>query len=278
MQYIVYLNIIKGCLRQKKSLNKTLTFMADHQRQKIHPVELEAPPPPTTPLVPPGSSRSEKGIPVQVQHHPPLLHSMPAIYSTPQKRSCFCKCLCWTLSLFFLLLIILAATGGILYLVFKPKLPSYSVDTLRISDLRLEFDMSLHAEFDVKIIANNPNKKIGIYYEKGGKLSVWYTNTQLCEGPVPQFYQGHQNKTVLNVSLNGQVQSGSTLMAALQQQQQTGRIPLDLKVHAPVAIKVGRLKLRKVRVLGECQLVVDSLSSNNLISIKASNCKFRMKL
>jgi hypothetical protein len=172
----------------------------------------------------------------------------------------------------------LAATVGALYIVFKPKLPNYSVDTLRISDLRLNFDLSLYAKFDVKITATNPNKKIGIYYEKGGKLSVLYTNTKLCEGSLPEFYQGHQNKTVLNVSLTGQVQSGSTLMTALQQQQQTGRIPLDLNIHAPVAIKLGRLKLKKVKVLGQCQLVVDSLSSNNLVSIKASNCNFKMKL
>ncbi|XP_027364579.1 NDR1/HIN1-like protein 6 [Abrus precatorius] len=248
--------------------------MADHQRQRIHPMEVGAPPPPTTPLVPPGSSRSEKGNPL---HHPPLLHAMPAIYPTPKKRSCFCRCICWTLCLLVLVLIILAASIGILYLVFKPKLPNYSVDTLRISDLRLNFDLSLYARFDVEITANNPNKKIGIYYEKGGMLSVWYTNTRLCEGSLPKFYQGHQNKTMLNVSLTGQVQSGSTLMNALQQQQQTGRIPLNLKVHAPIAIKLGRLKLRKVKVLGECMLVVDSLSSNNLISIKTSNCKFRMK-
>ncbi|KAL2325350.1 hypothetical protein Fmac_024408 [Flemingia macrophylla] len=112
--------------------------------------------------------------------------------------------------------------------------------------------MSLYAKFDVRITTNNPNKKIGIFYEKGGRLSVWYTNTRLCEGSLPQFYQGHQNKTMLNVSLTGQVQSGSTLMTALQQQQQIGRVPLDLKVHAPVSIKLGRLKLRKVSVLGEC--------------------------
>ncbi|KAH1037301.1 NDR1/HIN1-like protein 6 [Glycine max] len=250
--------------------------MADHQRLRIHPMEGEAPPPPpTTPLVPPGSSKSEKRIPL---HHPPQLRAMPAAYPTAHKRSCCCKCICWIITLLVLLLIILAASVGILYLVFKPKLPDYSVDTLRTSDLRLNFDMSLYARFDVKITATNPNKKIGIYYKKGGRLSVWYTNTRLCEGSLPQFYQGHENKTMLNVSLSGQVQSGSTLMNALQQQQQTGRIPLDLKVHAPIAIKLGRLKLMKVRVLGECLLVVDSLSSNNLISIKASNCKFRLKL
>jgi len=246
------------------------------QRQRIHPMNVETKPHPRTPLVPPGSSRSEKVIHVP----PPLLHqhAMPAINSSNPKRSCFCKCICWTISLLLLLLIIIAATAGALYLIFKPKLPNYSVDTLRISDLRLNFDLSLYAKFDVKITATNPNKKIGIYYEKGGKLSVLYTNTKLCEGSLPKFYQGHQNKTVLNVSLTGQVQSGNTLMAALQQQQQTGRIPLDLNIHAPIAIKFGRLKLKKVKVLGRCQLVVDSLSSNNLVSIKASNCNFKLKL
>lgn len=138
--------------------------------------------------------------------------------------------------------------------------------------------MTLYAKFDVKITANNPNKKIGIYYEKGGHLRVWYAGTELCSGSIPKFYQGHQNITKLDVSLTGQTQYGSSLMAALQEQQQTGRIPLDLKVKAPVSVKLGRLKLRKVRIYGDCIVVVDSLSTNNLVSIKTSKCKFRLKL
>ncbi|KAK6243900.1 hypothetical protein QUC31_010309 [Theobroma cacao] len=246
------------------------------EQQKIHPVvDVEAPAP-TVPLVPPGSATSEKGSPVQhrlPQRTIPVIHKRP-----PKKRSCCCKCICWTISLIVLLLIVLGATVGILYLAFRPKLPKYSIDSLRISDLRLNFDMTLYAKFDVKITANNPNKKIGIYYEQGGRLSVWYTNSKLCQGSLPKFYQGHQNITKLDVVLTGQTEAGSTLMSALQEQQQTGQIPLDLKVDAPVAIKLGKLKMRKVRILGDCKLVVDSLSANNIISIKASNCKFRLKL
>ncbi|KAL1824801.1 hypothetical protein ACET3Z_011579 [Daucus carota] len=59
------------------------------------------------------------------------------------------------------------------------------------------------------------------------------------------------NKTRLNVSLTGQAQYGNTLLGALQEQQQTGRIPLDLKVDVPVSVKLGKLKLRKVRILGK---------------------------
>ncbi|KAF4356735.1 hypothetical protein F8388_010957 [Cannabis sativa] len=248
--------------------------MAENQR--VHPaIDIEAPP--TAPLVPNGTSASKKGSPVR--NHPPLPQTIPTIQAIPaKKRNCCCKCVCWTIGLLVLLLIIIAATAGILYKIFQPKLPNYSVNSLKISDLRLNFDMTLYAKFDVKITANNPNKKIGIYYKKGGKLSVWSTKTKLCEGSLPNFYQGHQNKTVLNIALTGQTQYGNTLMTALQEQQRTGRIPLDLKVHAPVAIKLGKLKLRKVKVTGGCLLVVDSLTTNNLISIKASNCKFRLKL
>ncbi|KAM7266996.1 hypothetical protein ACFE04_009162 [Oxalis oulophora] len=198
-----------------------------------------------------------------------------------ERRSCsFCKCICWTLSLLFLLLIMLAATVGILYHIFQPKVPNYSVDNFSITDLRLNFDMTLYAAFGVNITANNPNNKIGIYYKKGGKLSVWYNNTKLCNGPLPTFYQGHQNTTKLNVFLTGKTNSGtgSTLMSALMVQQQTGEIPLDLKVRAPVAIKLGNLKLREVWISGHCSLVVDSLNTNQKISIKASNCSFRLKL
>ncbi|XP_022139245.1 NDR1/HIN1-like protein 6 [Momordica charantia] len=229
--------------------------LPDHHQIRIHPVaDLEQPPP-------------EKGR-QQLQIVPPK----------KKRYSCLCRWLCWSLSIILVLLIVVGAVVGILYLVFKPKIPAYSVDSLNISDLRLNFDMSLYARFDVKITAYNPNEKIGIYYEKGGVLSVWYTENKLCEGSLPAFYHGHRNKTALDVDLTGRTVYGSTLMAALVEQQRTGRIPLQLRAAAPVAVKLGKLKLKKVKILGECLLVVDSLTANNAISIKASNCKFKLKL
>lgn len=251
-------------------------LMADHQT-KIHPVvDIEAAPP-TRPLVPEGSFGSEKGYPAMV-HQPQIQRNIPLMHSKPPKRkNCWCKCLCWTISLILVLLIAIGATAAILYIIFNPKIPNYSVDNLRISDLRLNFDLSLYAKFNVRITADNPNKKIGIYYEKGSHLTVWYKTTKLCQGTLPKFYQGHQNRTVLNVALTGQNQYGSTLLAALQEEQQTGRIPLDLKIDVPVSIKLGKLKMRKVMISGSCMLIVDSLSTNSSISIKASTCKFRPK-
>ncbi|XP_077220665.1 late embryogenesis abundant (LEA) hydroxyproline-rich glycoprotein family [Tasmannia lanceolata] len=262
--------------------------MADQQR--IHPVDVESQP--TAPLVPSHSWRSDKGDPIErapsysrrsdgpIGQAPPLRRTIPISHSKPPKRrGCCCRCLCWTICLLFLLIILIAATVGILYLVFQPKLPKYSIDRLAITSFQLNADMSVSAQFNVTITARNPNKHIGIYYEDGSELSVWYTNTSLCDGTLPNFYQGHQNTTVLDIVLTGQTQSGSGLMSSiLQEQQQTGSVPLDVKANVPVRVKFGSLKLKKVKFLVRCRLVVNQVSANNQISIRSSSCKFKLRL
>lgn len=223
--------------------------MADSQR--IHPVQdPEAPKEqrPTAPLVPRGSSRSDNGNPEQQHYPPPIRRTIPYSYEKPPpKRNCCRKCLCWTIFLILLLIIILGILAAIIYFVFRPKVPKYSVDSMRITQFNLGNDMSLSATFNVNITARNPNKKIGIYYEGGSHLSVWFRGTKLCEGSLPKFYQGHRNTTVLNLTLNGQTDNGSDLLQRLETQRQTGNIPLNLRARVPVRLKLGKLKLRMYR-------------------------------
>ncbi|KAI8020138.1 NDR1/HIN1-like protein 6 [Camellia lanceoleosa] len=253
--------------------------MADHQ--KIHPVHHDAeapPPPPTAPLVPPGTSKSDKGDPA-VEQYRPFRRTIPVIHSKPPKRrSCCCKCFCWTTLLLFLIIIIIGIIAAIVYFVFQPKIPKYSVDSLQITQFSLN-GVSLDATFNVNITATNPNKKIGVYYENGSKITVLYTGTELCQGSLPVFYQGHRNTTVMDVALTGQTQNATVMLQSLQADQQAGLgIPLDLRVRVPVRIKLGSLKLMKWKFLGRCNLVVDSLVTNNVVSIKSSSCKFKFRL
>lgn len=250
--------------------------MAD--QQKIHPgsdPEAALPQTPSAPLVPRGSSNST-GDPVG---YPPAGQKLPAVHSKPPKRrSCCCKFLCWTLLVLLILVIAIGVTVGILFLVFRPKLPKYSIDGLQITQLDLSNNGSLYAAFDVTVTARNPNKKIGIYYVGGSRISVLYSGSKLCEGAFPKFYQGHRNTTVLQVPLTGQTQNATALLTSWQQQrQQTGVIPLNLRVRQPVRVKLGKLKLPKMRFLVRCRLDVDSLSAQNAVSIKSSSCKFRFR-
>lgn len=259
------------------------------QQKKIHPVDVEAAAAsPTAPLAPRELLASEKGDPAG--HPSPPLHpqpqyrrTIPVSHSRPPKRPrgrCCCRCLCWTGCLLLLLIVLLAVAAGILYLVFQPKAPKYSVDRLRISAFAVDpTNLNVSATFDVTVTATNPNKRIGIYYGGDSRLSVWYSGTSLCSGSFPAFYQGHRNTTVLTVVLNGQTQVGSELMTALQAAatQQSGSVPLLFKGDVPVRVKVGLLKLWKVRFLVNCNLVVNSLSVDNQISIKTSSCRFKLR-
>ena len=271
--------------------------MADHQRQRIHPVDLEAGQPrPSAPLVPPGTSfRSDKGTapaadrrppPPQHPHQqlPPPPRRMAAPLPLPppkRRRGCCCRFLCCTVITIVVLVILAAATLGALYLAFQPKAPQYSVDRLSVSQFQVDQTLTATARFDVTVTAANPNARIGIFYERGSSLSVWYETHRLAQGTLPAFYQGHRNTTVLGVVMAGQAQLGSAVITALQDAQQTGAVPLVFRADVPVRVKLGSLKLWKVTSRVRCDLVVDSLLNavaGSQIKIKASNCKFSLKL
>ncbi|XP_010415112.1 PREDICTED: NDR1/HIN1-Like protein 3-like [Camelina sativa] len=252
------------------------------QHQKIYPDhDPEAPTArPTAPLVPRGSSRSEQGD----RSKDPLNQGPQRFVPLPPpkkrgSRSCCCRCFCYTFCFLLLLVVVVGATIGILYLVFKPKLPDYSIDRLQLTRFALNQDSSLTTAFNVTITAKNPNEKIGIYYEDGSKITVWYLEHQLSNGSLPKFYQGHENTTVIYVEMTGQTQNALGLRTTLEEQQQrTGNIPLRIRVNQPVRVKFGKLKLFEVRFLVRCGVFVDSLATNNVIKIQSSSCKFRLRL
>ncbi|KAJ4902226.1 NDR1/HIN1-like 25 [Raphanus sativus] len=255
--------------------------MSEHQ--KIHPVsDPEAPPTPThptAPLVSRGSSRSEHGDTTKESV------TQPPQFDSPQRkkrgrRSCWCRCVCYTLLVFFLLIVVVGAAVGILYLVFRPKLPDYNIDRLQLTRSTLNNqDSSLSTAFNVTITAKNPNEKIGIYYEGGSKISVFYMQTRLSNGSLPKFYQGHENTTIIFVEMTGYTQNATSLMATLLEQQQlTGSIPLRIRVTQPVRIKLGKLKLPEVKFFVRCSVFVDNLAANSVIRVRNSNCKFRFRL
>ncbi|KNA06611.1 hypothetical protein SOVF_179420, partial [Spinacia oleracea] len=221
---------------------------SDHQR--IHPApDMEAPPPASAPLMPPNTLKSDSN---GRDHYPPpptrAAYPIPPPPYKRRKRSCCCRALCCILCTLLILIVAIGATIGILFLAFRPKIPNYSIDHLLVTQFSPNSNNSISATFAVNITADNPNKRIGIYYLGGSSLSAWYRDTRLCQGSLPRFYQGHRNTTVIDVSLTGTVNDASGFSTTLQQQQrETGNIPLVLRARVPVRIRLGKLKLMKMR-------------------------------
>lgn len=266
--------------------------MADHQR--IHPVDLEAGNRPSAPLVPGGSSfRSDKGDPAlqpqqraNTHHHQQqqqrASHAPPPLPPPPRKRrGCCCRFLCCALVTAVVLAVLAAAALGALYLALDPKAPRYSVDRLSVSAFQVDpSTLTARAGFDVTVTAANPNSRIGIRYEPGSALGVWYDGSyRLARGALPPFYQGHRNTTALRLAMAGEVQLAGAVVAGLQDAQRAGAVPLLFRADVPVRLQVGGVSTWKVTARVRCDLVVDSLMDiGSPIRIKASNCKFGIKL
>lgn len=171
------------------------------------------------------------------------------------------------------------AVAAYIYLIVKPKVPSYSVDNLSIGALSLDpVNLTIRTKLIVAVRAKNPNDMIGIWYRDGSRVMISYRNKSLCSGRLPSFYQGHRNTTVMHVVLEGQNKLGSAIHGVFEDNRRTGRIPLDVFVRVPVSLRIFNTDWRQVTVNVTCALVVDGLSPNKKIGITSADYKVAVDL
>lgn len=252
--------------------------------QRVYPVGTASPSAPVAPENLSSKSKKAPDIDRLPLYTAPVSPSPPPEINRPRKkRSRCCRCLCWTLLAIIILIVIIAAIVGILYLIFRPKIPHYSVDYVTVTSFSIANNLSVQASFDITVTSRNPNKKIGIYYLEGSEITAWYNTTQLCNGTYPVFYQGHRNTTVVHLLLSGKPTLTNELISGIQSQLETGSIPISVKGHVPVKIKFGALKLFKITGKIDCNLMLDSSTSGSSSSdmqfkFRSSSCKFKVKL
>ncbi|KAJ8478020.1 hypothetical protein OPV22_021747 [Ensete ventricosum] len=189
-----------------------------------------------------------------------------------RRRSCCCLLLAWLAAL----LVLLASAAGVLYLVFRPRAPHYSIDALSIAPLNLSA-AAVSPQFNATVSADNPNKKIGIYYRQGSDIKVTYDGVTLCAGAWPAFYHAPRNETVFVAVLRG---SGIRLSSANQQSllaaEAQGQVPLRIDAKVPVRVKFGAVTSWTITVKVKCDIAVDKLSEN--AKIVSKNCHVKVKV
>ncbi|XP_066346507.1 NDR1/HIN1-like protein 6 [Miscanthus floridulus] len=251
--------------------------MADYHR--IHPVTVGSPPPPQTPSAPPEHGKKPS-------HDQLLPVTAPAPYAPaplppPRRRrrhSRCCRCVCCTFLALVLLAVALGATAGILYLVFRPKIPTFHVDRLTVTRFDVNTTTATVTDaFDVDVTATNPNRRIGIYYD-GGDVTASFNGTVLCRGAFPALYQGHRTTVRPHISLTGETRLDSDVAAQLLLQQQAGFVPLTVRARVPIRIKFGAIRLWKMTGKANCNLVVDNIQAGTQLSIRSNACSFKLKI
>ncbi|KQJ85285.1 NDR1/HIN1-like protein 6 [Brachypodium distachyon] len=251
--------------------------MADYHR--VHPVLAGSPLPAPEEKASKNSNHDNQQLPITAPRP-----DAPAPLRAPRRNSkrkhgrC-CRCLCWTLLSLLILAIALGATAGILYAVFKPQIPKFNVDRLTATKFDVNTtSMVVTDAFEVQVTAENPNRRIGVYYLQGGTVSAAFNGTELCTGAFPALYQGHRSTVRPLVTLRGETRLDSEVAAQLARQQQAGFVPLTVAASVPIRIKFGVLKLWKMTGKARCSLVVDSIRPGTPLRIRSNSCSFKLKI
>ncbi|XP_061352030.1 NDR1/HIN1-like protein 13 [Gastrolobium bilobum] len=254
--------------------------MTSSQEAAVAPKAL-LPPPSEKPVPPPGTYVIQ--IPKdQVYRVPPPENARRYDQYTRRKhrQSRCCCCFCWLIGLIFILIVLLGIAAGVLYLVFRPKAPNYTIDSIAIRGINvtsLSSTAAISPEFDVTVRADNPNKKIGISYETDSSAEIFYNDVRLCNGALPAFFQPSNNVTVFETSLKGSgIELTSEDLKALLGAETKQEVPLTVRLRAPVKIKVGSVKTWKITVKVDCDVKVNDLTVK--AKIVSKHCNYRVNL
>uniref|UniRef100_A0A0D3F5I2 Uncharacterized protein n=1 Tax=Oryza barthii TaxID=65489 RepID=A0A0D3F5I2_9ORYZ len=233
----------------------------DHVTFQDDEIDLEAghtPPPP-----PPPPADHETKLPKRQQQQ----------RKKKKKRGCCCRLACAAL----VLVAAVAAAAGALYLALDPRLPRYAIESLTVQAFDMDYD-DHGGDFDAAVRFENPNRAIGISYEEGSSLAVFYGGHRLSEGALPAFYQGHGDAGVVHVAMSDATLEGAGAVAEAMQQVVGGggELPLVFRGEVPVRVKVGPITTGKLTPTIRCDLVLDRLSTEGEIRVKNMSCKIKL--
>ncbi|KAL2536187.1 Late embryogenesis abundant (LEA) hydroxyproline-rich glycoprotein family [Forsythia ovata] len=127
-------------------------------------------------------------------------------------------------------LIILASLIVLInWLLVQPKKLKYSMEDGSVSGYNLSNDHHFNATFHLVLLANNPNKRVSLRYDKI-EVSVLYEDQKLSVNNISPFYQPRKNVTHPNVNLEAKnVTLYEAVARDLKMERTSGNVELDVK-------------------------------------------------
>ncbi|EEF29834.1 NDR1/HIN1-like protein 3 [Ricinus communis] len=187
----------------------------------------------------------------------------PQSYHRPGRSGCGCGCclLSCLLKIIITIAVVLGLAVLIFWLVVRPNKVKFHVTEANLSEFNIN-NNTLHYNLALNITVRNPNKKIGIYYDRieaRGK----YEDQRFGSQFLTPFYQGHKNTSILTPAFQGQqlmLLSGDEL-TDFNEERVSGVYSIDVTLYLKIRFKIGDLKIGKFKPKIQCELKVPSNSS-----------------
>lgn len=135
----------------------------------------------------------------------------------------------------------------VMYFLLHPSKPEFSLKETDVYQLSPNSSPQLlNSSIQLTLLSKNPNQKVGIYYDEINVYASYKSQQITVPTTLPPFYQGHEEKNLLTVSLvgNGLPVAPSTSYQVAHDRT-VGKLVLNLKVHGRLRWKVGTWVSRK---------------------------------
>lgn len=199
----------------------------------------------------------------------------PTPYHNRRRRSFCCRCCLWTTLLIVILITLAAIFGAIVYVIYRPHRPSFSVSSLHVNQFNLSSSSHLSSKFNLTIKARNPNKKITYLYNPID-VKITSNGVTVGTGTIPAFNQGKKNTTTLKSTLSAASQSVDADSLKLNSKKS---VVLKVQMDTKLRVKMAGTKTKKIRIRVKCDGIKANLPTGKTATVaNTANVKCKVDL
>ncbi|KAL3838017.1 hypothetical protein ACJIZ3_022608 [Penstemon smallii] len=142
----------------------------------------------------------------------------------------------------------------LVWLILHPTKPQFSLKEAEINQLNLSTPSLLNSSIQLTLLSNNPNKKVGIYYDEFLIYASYKGQKITTETSISPFYEEHEETNLVSAFLIGNLQPVASTFAYEVQRDQgsTGKLVLNFKVMGRLRWKVGTWVSGRYRFVVNC--------------------------
>ncbi|GKA33204.1 NDR1/HIN1-like protein 3 [Tanacetum coccineum] len=141
----------------------------------------------------------------------------------------------------------ITTTAFIIWLIFQPQFPKFHVDDVTLTKFtHLSTNNTLYYNMAVSMTLRNPNKWLGIYYDKI-ELNGMYQGVRFASNDLTPFYLGHKTEKNVGTVFKGQqvMVFGNGHKEKYDGERKDNVYNIDLKLRLKIRFKVFGIKLPK---------------------------------
>ncbi|XP_010423353.1 PREDICTED: NDR1/HIN1-like protein 12 [Camelina sativa] len=160
----------------------------------------------------------------------------------------------------FVILFVIILAVFLVWVVLQPSKPRFSLEEAIVSNFNISGNPLniLNSNFQVSISSENPNDKIGIYYDRLNLYASYHNQQITWQTAISPTYQGHKEVKMWSPIIGGNSVPVSSVIGLPIVPDQPGTIELTLYLFGQIRWKVGSF------ITGEYHLHVNCPASINV--------------